>query len=81
MLLSVEDGATVDDNYYLKMLMKHLYVIRRLSCKQKFTIQQYVARSYTANSATNENVLIILERKIGLLIFMTSMCSIIQLKT
>ena len=35
------------------MLKKHLYVIRRSSCGQKSTIQQYGTRCHTANSATN----------------------------
>ena len=59
LLLLVEEGVTVVVNYYLKMLKKHLYVIWRLSCGQKFTIQQYGARCHTANSVTNylgENV-------------------------
>ena len=58
-LLFVEEGATVDDDYYLQMLRKHLYVIQRLPGGQKFTIQQDRARFYTANSVTshlNENV-------------------------
>ena len=40
LLLFVKEGATVDGNYYLKMLKKHFYVIRRLFGGQKFTIQQ-----------------------------------------
>ena len=49
----LEEGVTIDGDYYLEMLKKHLYVIKRLSCGQKFTIQQYGAPCYTANSLTN----------------------------
>ena len=37
----------------LEMLKKHLYVIRRLSCRKKFTIQQYGTPCDTTNSVTN----------------------------
>ena len=43
----------------LEILKKRLYVIRSLSCRKKFTIQQYATRCHTANSVTNylnENV-------------------------
>ena len=53
LLLFLEEGATVDGDFYLIILKKHLYVIRRLSCGQRFTIQQYEARCHTANSVTN----------------------------
>ena len=59
MSIFVEERATVDGDYYLKMLKKHVYVIRRLSCGQNFTIQQYGARCRTANPVNNylnENV-------------------------
>ena len=36
--LFVLERVTVDGDYYLSMLRKHLYVIRRLSYGQKFTI-------------------------------------------
>ena len=39
LLLFMEEGATVNGNYYLEMLKKHLYVIRRLSGGWKFIIQ------------------------------------------
>ena len=39
LLLFLEEGATVDGNYYLELLKKHLYVIRRLSGEGKFIIQ------------------------------------------
>ena len=48
-LLFVEQGETVDANYYKKMLKKHLRVIRRLSGRRKFKIQQDGARCHTAN--------------------------------
>ena len=58
-LLFVEEGATVDGDYYLRILKKHLSVIRRLSSGWKFTGQKHVARCHTANLYTNylnENV-------------------------
>ena len=58
-MLSVEEGVTLYGKCYLKMLKKHLYVIRVLSCGRKFTIQQYAACCHTANSVINylnENV-------------------------
>ena len=60
MPIFVEDGATVDGNYYLKMQKKHLYVIRRLCGGQKFTVQQDGTCCHTTNSVTsylNDNVL------------------------
>ena len=60
MLLFVEEGATVDGDYYLEIQEKHLYVIRRLSGGQKFTAQQDGACCHTTNSAAsypNESVL------------------------
>ena len=59
LLLFVEEGATADGNYYVKMLKEHHSVIRRLSGGRKFTIQQDGARCYAASSVTNylnENV-------------------------
>ena len=38
LLLFAEKAATVDGNYYLEMLKKHLYAIRRLYGGQKFTV-------------------------------------------
>ena len=38
LVLFAEKGAIVDGNYYLKMLKKNLYVIKRLSGGRKFTI-------------------------------------------
>ena len=58
-LALVDEGATVDGDYYLRILKKHLSVIRRLSSGWKFTGQQHVARCHTANLYTNylnENV-------------------------
>ena len=58
-MVFVEDGATVDGNYYLKMLKKHLYVLRRLSYGRKFPIQQYGTGCLTGDSVINylnENV-------------------------
>lgn len=52
-MLFVGEGATVDGDYYLKMLKKYLYVVRRLSCGQKFAIQQYGVCCHAANSVTN----------------------------
>ena len=52
-LLFVEEGATIDGDYYLRILKKHLSVIRRLSSGWKFTGQQHVARCHTANLYTN----------------------------
>ena len=58
-LFFVEEGAAIDSHYYLRMLKKHLYVIRWLSGGWKFTAQQHVARCHRANLYTNyinENV-------------------------
>ena len=73
LLLFVEEGATDDGDYYLKMLKNHLYVVRRLSFGQKFTIQKYGGRCHTAN--------FISERKIDLLILVTSIYLIMQFGT
>ena len=84
LLLFLEEGATVDGDCYLKMLKKHLYVIKRLSCGQKVTIQQYRVRCLTANSVTNyhhENVPDLSDRKIDLLILVTSIYVIMQFET
>ena len=51
LLLFVEEGATVNADYYLKLLERHLYVIKRMSGEQRrFTIQQDGATCHTANS-------------------------------
>ena len=58
-LLFVEEGATIDGDYYLRILKKHLSLTRRLSSGWKFTAQQHVARCHTANlyiNYLNENV-------------------------
>ena len=53
-MIFVEERATAEGNYYLKMLKKQFYVIRRLSGRRKFTIQQDDgARCNKANSVTN----------------------------
>ena len=53
LLLFLEEGATVNGDYYLKMLKKNLSVIRRLFGGRKFIIQQDGARYRTSNSVTN----------------------------
>ena len=52
LLLFLEEGATVNGDYYLKMLKKNLSVIR-LFFWRKFIIQQDGARYHTPNSVTN----------------------------
>ena len=51
--LFLEEGATVNANYYLEMLKKNLSVIRRLSGGRKFIIQQDGAPCHTSNSVAN----------------------------
>ena len=53
LLLFLEEGATVNGDYYLKMLKKNLSVIRILFFWRKFIIQQDGARYHTPNSVTN----------------------------
>ena len=63
------------------MLKKHFYVIRRLSCGQKFTIQQYGARCHTANfvsNSLNENIPNYIRKENDLLILVTSIYLIMQ---
>ena len=52
----MEETVTIDGNCYLKMLKKHLCVISKVSCGQKFSVQQYGACFQTANSVISENV-------------------------
>jgi len=49
-LVFVDDGVSVNADYYQEMLEKHLVVIRRMSGKKKFTIQQDGARPHVARS-------------------------------
>ena len=84
LLLFVEEGVTVVGDYYLKMLKKHLYVIKRLPCGQKslfsntelVTTQQIVLPIISMKMS-----LIISERKIDLLILVTSVYLIMQFGT
>ena len=65
----------------LKSLKKHFYVIKRLSGGRKSTIQQHGVRCHTSNSLPIISMKvsrIMSERKIGLLIFVTSIQLIMQ---
>ena len=53
LLLFLEEAAIVGGDYNLKIVTKHLYVIRRLSGGQKFTTLQDRGHSRTTNSVTN----------------------------
>ena len=80
----VKERAPVNGNYYLKMLKKHLYVTRTLSCGQKFTIQQYGARCHRENSVTNylnENFPDYIRKENDLLILLISIYLIMQFGT
>ena len=85
LLLFVEERATVDDGYYLKMLKKHFYVIRRLSCGQKFTILQYgdllPGSKCFLIIISMKMFLIISKRRADFLILVTSIYLIMQFGT